>query len=87
MQMPRVGLCSRAGLAGPALLLFMILSFCNAFAQEDYYQKLEKDCLDMANRGEYAASLEKAKELYGSYPENLTSHLVVAFDLINLHKT
>ncbi|HZY82856.1 MAG TPA: CHAT domain-containing protein [Cyclobacteriaceae bacterium] len=62
----------------------MILSCSNGFAQEDYYQKLEQECLDMANRGEYAASLEKARELYAAYPENLTAHLVVAFDLINL---
>jgi CHAT domain-containing protein len=84
MQMPRVGLCSRAGLAGPALLLLMIFFCCPAWAQEDYYQKLEQECVDMANRGEYAASLEKARELYAAYPENIIGHIVVAFDLINL---
>jgi CHAT domain-containing protein/Flp pilus assembly protein TadD len=78
---PRVGLCSRAGLAGLALLL---LSCCTAFGQEDYYPKLEQEALDAMNRGEYAVSLEKAREVYAAYPENINAHLVAAFDLINL---
>jgi CHAT domain-containing protein/Flp pilus assembly protein TadD len=74
-------LCSRAGLAGLALVLFFS---CPAFGQEDYYPKLEQEAVDLMNKNEYAASLEKARELYAAYPENITAHLVAAFDLINL---
>jgi CHAT domain-containing protein/Flp pilus assembly protein TadD len=77
----RVGLCSRAGLAGLALVLFVC---CKAFGQEDYHLKLEQDAIDLANKGEYAASLAKAEELYGAYPENINALIVVAFDRINL---
>lgn len=77
----RVGLCSRAGLAGLALIL---LSCCAAFGQEDYYPKLEQEAIDAMNRGEYAASLEKAREFYAAYPDNLSGYLIISFDLINL---
>lgn len=79
----RVGLCSRAGLAGLALILFTLLG-SHAFAQEDYYPKLEQAAFDEANSGAYAASLEKAIELASAYSDNLNSHLLIAFDLINL---
>jgi CHAT domain-containing protein len=76
----RVGLCSRAGLAGLALSL---ISFF-AFAQDDYYPKLEQEALELANKGDYAVSLEKSIELASAYADNLNGHLITAFDLINL---
>ncbi len=79
---PRVGLCLRAGRAGLALLLFFICTI--AFAQDDYYQKLEQAALDEANAGQYASSLEKSRELYAAYQDNINAHLIAAYDMINL---
>lgn len=78
----RVGLCSRAGRAGLALLLFLITF--NAFAQDDYYIKLEQGSLDEANNGQYASSLEKARELYAAYQDNINAHIIAAYDMIML---
>jgi CHAT domain-containing protein len=78
----RVGLCSRAGRAGLALLLFFVVS--NAFAQDDYYIKLEQTSLDEANSNQYASSLEKARELYAAYQDNINAHILAAYDMIML---
>lgn len=56
----------------------------SAFAQEDYYQKLEQEAFAVANKFEYAKSLEKAYEMYGAFPDNVNGHVLVAFNLINL---
>ncbi len=53
-------------------------------AQEDHYWKLEQQAVDVVNKGEYAKALELGRELYGAYPDNITSHTVIAFSLINL---
>lgn len=78
----RVGLCSRAGRAGLALLLFLVAA--SSFAQTDYYIKLEQSALDEANSGNYASSLEKARELYAAYQDNINAHIIAAYDMINL---
>lgn len=77
-----VGLCTRAGRAGLALILFFIWS--NSVAQDDYYLKLEQAALDEANSGQYASSLEKSRELYAAYQDNINAHILAAYDLINL---
>lgn len=82
MIWPGVGLCSRAGRAGLALLLFLVAA--NTFGQDDYYQKLEQSALDEANKDQYASSLEKARELYAAYQDNINAHIIAAYDLINL---
>lgn len=56
----------------------------NAFAQDDYYQKLQQEAFEAANKAEYAKSLEKAYELYGAFPDNVNGHVLVSFNLINL---
>lgn len=78
----RVGLCLRAGRAGLALSLFFLGT--NAFAQEDYYQKLEQAAFDEANSGQFASSLEKARELYAAYQGNLSAYIIASHDMIML---
>ncbi|MEJ0029779.1 MAG: CHAT domain-containing protein [Bacteroidota bacterium] len=76
-------MCRGAGLAGLAL----ILSFGFALqiqAQDNYYPKLEKEALDEANSGQYASSLEKAREVYAAYPGEINPYMIISFDLINL---
>lgn len=87
----RVGLClmgpswsQRAGRAGLALTIIIFFLCSEASAQEDYYQKLEQASLDEANSGQYAASLEKARELYAANQANLNAHLIAAYDMLNL---
>ena len=64
--------------------LYLIVLCFEAYAQEDYYPKLEQAALDEANSGVYAASLQKSYELYAAYPDNINAHLLVAFNLVNL---
>lgn len=40
--------------------------------------------MDVVNGGDYTQALELGRELYGAYPDNITSHAVIAFSLINL---
>lgn len=82
MSWLRVGLCSRAG--GAALALLLLLCGSNAFAQEDYYPKLEQAALDETNAGNYSGSLQKSYELYAAFPDNINASLLVAFNLMNL---
>ncbi|MEI9919694.1 MAG: CHAT domain-containing tetratricopeptide repeat protein [Bacteroidota bacterium] len=84
MFQARVGLCNRAGLAGLALALLLCVFTSQAYAQDDYYPKLQKAAIDEANAGQYASSLEKAYEVYGAFPGEIYAHIIVAFDLINL---
>lgn len=64
----------------------LILFVCslNAFAQEDYHFKLQQDAFELANKGDYAAALEKGKELYAAHNDNVNAHVIVAFSMINL---
>lgn len=64
-------------------ILFFLLISGGVVAAQDYAQ-IEKEAIELGDKGNYTRSLELSQTLHRVFPEYITSNTLVAFNLVNL---